>query len=104
MDEKNKIQNWIAPIWHADFGNSEIELAVMKSLCVNLFSIDPNYKFELDAFEEGYICVNILYDSKFICEAFITSINKDTIGLFLKDGGEFYTDSIDEAADFLKKI
>jgi len=101
VNEIIKIKSWEAPDWHEDYGDSSLEVSLLKNLCLNVIDMGYNYKFDLDCFEEGYINVNVFKNNELFFEIHIVDIKEKKIGLFFQNGEEFYIYKIDEVKKYL---
>jgi hypothetical protein len=101
MNETGKIESWKSPVWHSDFGNPEMELSLLKKLCLFINSLNSDYHFELDCFEEGYMRVEISKENEALLEIYIVDVKEEKIGLFFKSGHEFYINKIEDVTKYL---
>ena len=90
------IDKWKVPNWHKDWGNPENELDLLKEYCTQIFKINQSFKFELDCFEEGYMCVKIYVHKKLLGEIYAVKSEIHEIGLFLENGEEVYFSNLKE--------
>jgi hypothetical protein len=88
MSEKQKIIGWSAPVWHEDFGSSDVELEKLKLICLAVMSLNLNYSFGLDCFEEGYMAVNFYKNETLVGS--IQVVEEEKFGIFFEDSREIY--------------
>ena len=100
-DIAEKIKSWEVPIWHSHFGNPAVELSLLKSLCLYISSINSNFEFELDCFEEGYMNVAVLRNQQPFLELNIVDVESNKIGLFFENGQEAYIYKIEDIINYL---
>ncbi len=99
MDEKEKIMQWHAPIWHSDFGDSKLELQILRSLCLHMAELNRNYTFNLHCIEDGYMYVSVIKFKSPIMEVCINS--EGLISLFFENGDEINISSVDEIDEYV---
>jgi len=102
MTEIEKINQWKTPKWHPDFGDPSQELNLLKTLCFKIIELGYDFNFELDCFEEGYICVYGLKNNKLFFEFQVVNPDKNIIGIFLENGDENYFSELNEIKRFLE--
>ena len=82
MSTTKRFEHWQTPKWHPHLGDPEAEICLLKEFCMKASEMFPILEFSLDAFEEGYICVDILQDGAKILELHVTDISTRQLGLF----------------------
>ena len=101
MTRKEKIEHWIPPIWHSDFGDPEAEFQLLKSISLKIVELGFAYDFELDCYEEGYMRVKGKDEQGIRFDIHIIDSDNLKIGLFFQDGAEHYVHHIDEMGKYL---
>ena len=109
MSIKRKIADWIVPEWHPDFGDPKSEFILLQNFAVQLSVNLPELNSELDAFEEGYMCVVITNNTVKIAELFVTDIQTKTLCLYVfddsgKDRDELLFQEYAQGIEFLSKF
>lgn len=91
MNKLNMISEWKAPIWHQDFGNSLLELNLLKEVCSYIIrNFDIDYYFKLDCFEEGYMAIEAIKNETLIYTIQVVDVDSNKIGLFFEEGDDVY--------------
>lgn len=102
----NNFDSWKVPKWHPDYGDPDFEFLLLKSFSENASNAFPTLTFELDSFEEGYICVYIKHADVKIAELQVTEVTINQLGLFSGRGEEDEMHFIDfsKGISFLSKL
>lgn len=100
MSEKQKIIAWSVPVWHEDFGSSDVELEKLKLICLAVMRLNLSYSFELDCFEEGYLAVNF-YKNEMLVGS-IQVVEEEKFGIFFEDCREIYIPFNDHDLDLVE--
>lgn len=82
---------WTAPEWHPDFGDSALELSMLRTFAKLVLEMFPGkYEAELDAYEPGYMRVVFLGGSgtRFAELHVVDRGPERRYGLFLEAGEE----------------
>ncbi len=87
---KQTIDEWVAPNWHSDFGDSNVELILLKNASLFLLEFNTEFTFHLDCYEEGYMRVEVKMGEINWGEINVVDSEKKRIGVFKLSGEEFY--------------
>ena len=104
MTSREKIEEWIPPTWHSDFGDPEAEVNLLKSISLKILELGFTYSFELDCYEEGYMRVEVKDEQSIRFDIHVIDSENLKIGLFFPDGAEYYIHHIDEIGKYLKSV
>lgn len=102
---------WTAPTWHADWGDPQPELEMLRRFAEELLAKLPDYEVFLDCFEEGYMCVQVTKNGAEIAEVHVVqgdpTSDKRSYGLFMlveSKEDELYFERPEEMVDELRRI
>ncbi len=101
MNETEKINHWTSPKWHVDFGNPELEIDLLRSLCLKINELGFDLTFELDCYEEGYMAVKVFDHKKPYFDIQVVSVEDHKFGLFFENGDEAYLNDLDQIKNYL---
>ena len=103
----SEIESWKVADWHPDWGDSQVELEMLRSFCKRLVCEFSEVNVTLVDVEEGYIKVDIFLNEKKIAELYVVeSEGKKMYALFDEDGGpeipELRFDRFEDGFDWIK--
>ena len=109
MPESLSPRTWIAPNWHADFGDTAVEVEHLKEFSLLAMTVMPNATVRLEILEPGLMTVQMQLENESPVE--IHSIpalhapDKRRFAIFLSPGTsaeeEVYADSVNSAVNFV---
>jgi hypothetical protein len=100
----NSPKGWAVPAGWAPLREGEWELEQLRSFAIALLARDPEYIVQLDAFEDGYLKVDVFVRGAKVGEVFVNRDAADrgiaVYRLFVgHDGHEQNVHSVEEAID-----
>ena len=103
--------DWVAPNWHADFGNAMLELEPLRAFSCELLLTEPNAILMIETPEPGLLYVRGQMPNEKVFEVYSVSslenIGSRRFAIFLIVGDnepvEKYFNSVDEAVEFLRR-
>ena len=108
---KNNVSpnDWVAPSWHADFGNPMLELEPLRTFSCRLLRAEPNVILAIETPEPGLLYVRGQLPNGNVFEVYsvlsLEYIGSRLLAIFMIEGNfeeeEAYFNSANEATAFL---